>query len=355
MIDYKAIDVNWIENVSKANRNADKTLVEKTIRAFVLLEGLASAGLPFVFKGGTSLMLLTKSSKRMSIDIDIIMPDVPSHLTETLEDIAKKQGFVRVEPQERKGVAKIPKTHYKFWYTPVCRTANDVDCVLLDILTELVPYTDIRQEEIASKFLPIVEPKTLVKMPSANDLLGDKLTAFAPNTTGVPYFKKGNSMNMEINKQLYDVACLFDLFDDLDAVRNTFEKIVVNELRYKGGCGITATDVLDDIFQTSLCISTRGMQGKGEFDELMAGIKKVNGFIFSEPYQIDKAIVGASKAAYLSALIKSGASGFRRFSDPLQIKDWQIEQMEYNKLNKLKKSNVEAFFYWYLACSMNGI
>ena len=27
-------------------------------------------------------------------------------------------------------------------------------------------------------------------------------------------------MNMEINKQLYDVACLFDLFDDLNAVRD---------------------------------------------------------------------------------------------------------------------------------------
>ncbi len=76
MIDYNAIDIHWIEKVSKANRKADMTLVEKTIRAFVLLEGLATAGLPFVFKGGTSLMLLTKSNKRMSIDIDIIMPDV---------------------------------------------------------------------------------------------------------------------------------------------------------------------------------------------------------------------------------------------------------------------------------------
>ena len=113
MIDYDAIDIHWIEKVSKANRKADMTLVEKTIRAFILLEGLATAGLPFVFKGGTSLMLLTKSSKRMSIDIDIIMPDVPAHLTETLEDIAKKQGFIRVEPQERNGVAKVPKMPQK--------------------------------------------------------------------------------------------------------------------------------------------------------------------------------------------------------------------------------------------------
>lgn len=352
MINLNSIDIKWINNVSKANRKADMTLVEKTIRAFVLLEGLATACLPFVFKGGTSLMLLTKSSKRMSIDIDIIMPDIPAHMTEMLEDIAKKQGFIRVESLERNGLTKVPKMHYKFWYNPIHRTANNEDCVLLDILTEQVPYSDIKQVEISSKFLPMAETKTMVNIPSANDLLGDKLTAFAPNTTGVPYFKHGNSMNMEINKQLYDVACLFDLFDDLNAVRNTFEKIAGKELSYRKGDDITAMDVLDDIFQTSLCISTRGMQGKGMFDELMAGIKRVNGFIFSEPYQIDKAIVCASKAAYLSALIKSGASEFERFVDSSQIKDWQIEQTEYNKLNKLKKSNAEAFFYWYKACVM---
>lgn len=352
MIDYTAIDINWIENVSKANRNTDKTLVEKTIRAFVLLEGLASTGLPFVFKGGTSLMLLTKSSKRMSIDIDIIMPDVPSHLTEMLEAVVQKQGFLRVERQERHSETKVPKMHYKFYYKPIHRTANDEDFVLLDILTEQVPYADVRQVELTSRFLPMGEPSTMVMLPSANDLLGDKLTAFAPNTTGIPYLKKGNGMGMEINKQLYDVACLFDLFDDLKVVTNTFEKIADNELHYRDGNNLTKMDVLEDIFQTALCVSTRGMQGKGEFDELMAGIKRVNGFIFSESYQIDKAIVCASKAAYLSALIKKGDVEFERYSNPLQIKEWQIEQTEYSKLNKLKKSSAEAFFYWYKACAM---
>lgn len=350
MINQNAIDITWIEKVSKANRNADKILVEKTIRAFLLLEGLVTAGMSFVFKGGTSLMLLTKSNKRMSIDIDIIMPNVPSNLTEMLEDVAHKQRFIRIEQQERNVTTNVPKMHYKFYYNPIHRTSSDEDYVLLDILTEHVPYTDIRQVEIASKFIPTTEQPTMVNMPSSNDLLGDKLTAFAPNTTGIPYFKNDNSMNMEINKQLYDIACLFDIFDDLKTVASTFEKIAGKELSYRKGDDITAMDVLDDIFQTSLCISTRGMQGKGMFDELMAGIKRVNGFIFSEPYQIDKAIVCASKAAYLSALIKIGASEFERFVDSSQIKDWQIEQTEYNKLNKLKSSNPEAFFYWYKAC-----
>lgn len=33
MINQNAIDITWIENVSKANRKADKILVEKTISA----------------------------------------------------------------------------------------------------------------------------------------------------------------------------------------------------------------------------------------------------------------------------------------------------------------------------------
>lgn len=353
MINQNAIDITWIENVSKANRKADKILVEKTIRAFLLLEGLVTAGMSFVFKGGTSLMLLTKSNKRMSIDIDIIMPNVPSNLTEMLEDVAHKQRFIRVEQQDRNVTINVPKMHYKFYYNPIHRTSSDEDYVLLDILTDNVPYTDIRQVEIASKFIPTTEQPTMVNMPSSNDLLGDKLTAFAPNTTGIPYFKNDNSMNMEINKQLYDIACLFDIFDDLKTVASTFEKIAGNEFSYRKSGSSTVNDVLDDIFQTSLCLSTRGKIGNGNFDELSAGIKRVNGFIFSESYHIDKAIVCASKAAYLSALIKNGASHFERYTDPSQIKNWQIEQTSYNKLNKLKSSNPEAFFYWYKACLMN--
>ncbi|MBK6372322.1 MAG: nucleotidyl transferase AbiEii/AbiGii toxin family protein [Saprospiraceae bacterium] len=74
MIDKKEINLNWINLVSKANRNADKILVEKVIRALLLLEGLAMQNLNFVFKGGTALMLHFNSTQRLSIDIDIVLP-----------------------------------------------------------------------------------------------------------------------------------------------------------------------------------------------------------------------------------------------------------------------------------------
>jgi hypothetical protein len=42
-------------------------------------------------------------------------------------------------------------------------------------------------------------------------MLGDKLTAFAPHTTGIPFFKGHKKCTMEIIKQLYDVASLKDI------------------------------------------------------------------------------------------------------------------------------------------------
>ncbi len=75
MIDKQSLDIEWINNVSSKKRNADRILVEKVIRALLLLEGLARVKLDFVFKGGTALMLLLNSSKRLSIDIDIIIQE----------------------------------------------------------------------------------------------------------------------------------------------------------------------------------------------------------------------------------------------------------------------------------------
>ena len=53
MISQKEITIDWLNKVSKENRNADKILVEKVIRALLLLEGLVKENLQFIFKGGT--------------------------------------------------------------------------------------------------------------------------------------------------------------------------------------------------------------------------------------------------------------------------------------------------------------
>ena len=206
MIDKENITIDWINKVSKENRNADKILVEKVIRALLLLEGLVKEKLPFTFKGGTALMLLMDSTKRLSIDIDIILPKSPDNLEEILDGVAKEQGFIRKELQHRSTKSKIKKEHYKFFYTPIHKSNKEEEYVLLDILCEEVNYESVKKIPIQSTFIPLKGKPLLVDIPSLEGLLGDKLTAFAPNTTGIPYFKKDDSMSMEIIKQLYDIG-----------------------------------------------------------------------------------------------------------------------------------------------------
>ncbi|MBU0764335.1 MAG: nucleotidyl transferase AbiEii/AbiGii toxin family protein [Bacteroidetes bacterium] len=350
MIDKNTFTIEWIKEVSAKNRNADKLLVEKVCRAFILLEVLSESGLDFIFKGGTALMLLTDSRKRLSIDIDII---VPNHieLNELLEKTASQKGFVNIEKHNRKKRDVIDKTHYKFFYVPAYRTALETDYILLDILFEEPKYKNIRRSKIESPFLKTTGEPVEVHVPGFEDILGDKLTAYAPNTTGIPYKKGNNSTTMEICKQLYDIGTLFDQIDNIVIVRSTFMEFAETEAKYRD-IEITPNDVLEDIYQTSLCITTRGQDGNGDFEAILAGIKRVRTYIFSESYHLERAIRDAAKAAYLSTLIKSGRDNFERYKNAEQIKEMIIDQPFNTKLNKLRKTDPESFFYWYHTCSL---
>lgn len=347
MIDKDKITLDWIEKVSKANRNADKILVEKVIRALLLLEGLVKQNLSFVFKGGTALMLHLNSSKRLSIDIDVIISEKPDNIDELLDKVASEQGFLRKELQARNKNTKIDKVHFKFFYTPLHKTSKVEEYVLLDILFEKVQYKNQVELNIQSSFLPEKGNPISVKTASLEDITGDKLTAFAPNTTGIPYFKGEDSMSMEIIKQLYDIGNLIDNVSTIEIVKDTFKKFAITELAYRDKDNLSEKDVLEDIYQTSLCIATRGGDGNGNFDELQKGIQRLTGFIFSETYNIEKTIAHASKAAYVACLIKHDSNIIEKFTNPLEMKDWVIGEPMNTKLNKLKKTNPEAFYYWY--------
>jgi len=127
-----------------------------------------------------------------------------------------------------------------------------------------VNYAKLEKIPIESSFVPIIREPVLVDVPCIEDMLGDKLTAFAPNTTGIPYFKKEDSMSMEIIKQLYDIGNLSDVVNDTNIIKSTFFRFAATELNYRNLEGINENDVLEDIYQTSLCLVTRGADGKGE-------------------------------------------------------------------------------------------
>ena len=91
MIDLKTLSAEWIAEKRK-KYSKDTTLMESMIYALYLLEQLQLSGLDFIFKGGTSLILLMKEPKRFSVDIDIIISPKISReeLEKYLSEIEKK-------------------------------------------------------------------------------------------------------------------------------------------------------------------------------------------------------------------------------------------------------------------------
>lgn len=347
MIHSDSRTLPWIEKVAKENNVRDLALVEKTIRALSLLEALARSGCPFLFKGGSSLMLHLDTGKRLSIDIDIICPP-GTRIEEYLEKYSKEYGFERVKLVERIARTDIPKQHAKFFYQVAYPAGRNRDKILLDVLFEEIHYSNVVELPIQNRLLKTYGELVMVKLPSKEDLLGDKLTAFAPHTTGIPFFKGEKNCSMEISKQLFDIASLFDIVTDLSVTTETFKKFAQVELQYRELNPNEIHKVLDDIYSTAMCIVLRGQDDSKEFNLLQDGIKQVRGFIHSEVYSLERAIMNASKAAYLSKLISKGINTAKHYdpSDISLLAEAKIHSPLPTKLNKLKKTNAEAFFYW---------
>ena len=346
MITQNSFTIDWINQVSKRHK-ADKILVEKSIRALSLLEGLSESSLPFVFKGGTALMLIFKEPHRLSIDIDIILPLSNQNLTATLQQIAIDKGFSRIEEHSRKS-GIVPKTHYKFFYTSAVESKESY--ILLDILFEQIPYNRIIELPITNIFLATEGEDRTVRVPDINNLLADKLTAFAPRTVGVPYRKGNSECGMEIMKQLYDIGALFDKADDMVSLSAVYRTIAEQEATYRDK-HFSVDDILHDTMDHALSICFQKSRNNVEYQVLERGIKQVSSHIFSEPFHIEEAILSAAKAYYLVSQIETDGITIEKYSSRQleRMKGWLFTDYEYTKLNKLKKSNPEAFFYLYLA------
>ena len=79
MIKSESLSSDWISERRK-KYSKDPAIMEAMIYALYLLEYLKQTDLEFIFKGGTSLVLLMDQPKRFSVDIDIILNLVDSEI-----------------------------------------------------------------------------------------------------------------------------------------------------------------------------------------------------------------------------------------------------------------------------------
>lgn len=100
MIIKDCFSSKWIQK-QRVKYRLDPSMLEKCIYAFALLGHLQESGLPFLFKGGTSLLLHFDEIRRLSIDIDILSTAPSDELEQALTSISGETPFIGYEEDER--------------------------------------------------------------------------------------------------------------------------------------------------------------------------------------------------------------------------------------------------------------
>lgn len=337
----------WIDRKREALGVADPGLLEKCIHSLELLGKLLEKGeFDFVFKGGTSMVVLMSSPRRLSIDIDIVSTAALSQYLPVLESIGQTSPFVRFEEDDR-GNDRLPKRrHFKFFFSSIYSRREDY--VLLDILEEENHFPETQMLPIRAPFIE-VERDIEVRVPTIECLTGDKLAAFAPNTVGVSL---NPSHSMQVAKQVFDVGVLFNVVENLEMVKRTHADIFAAENGYRGN-PFSLTQALDDTINAAALICQVKLKG-GITDErtelILRGITQIQSHLVGDPYRLDDAKVSAARAACLAAILKqdriSQAIESIRFDQSRagELRDEKIEK--WPVLNRLKAVNIEAFHYW---------
>lgn len=318
----------------------DPAILERSVFAFGLLEAFARTGAEFIFKGGTSLMLLLDEPMRLSTDIDIIVkPD--ADIMAYIENASKIYPFVRFEENTRVGANNIVKKHFRFYYKSLQNEEKEVP-ILLDVLFEDNHYAEVIQKEIKNSLLLTDGKPVFVTIPSVNSILGDKLTAFAPHTIGIkPHYEKENGAivdkKIEVIKQFFDVATLFDYATDIGLISRTYKSTAYSELKYRGlDCGYE--ECLMDSFNEALSILSRGALNPDYYrDYYLPGIRGLKQYLINVRFTPETAYVQAAKVMYLSALILTGVD------KPDELPAVDNFSGDYAKINYTRRLNKEAF------------
>ncbi len=357
MIKDHCFTPDWFGSFKKQKEHSriDTIILEKMIYALHLLERLKALGLEFVFKGGTSLLLLLEEGNRFSIDIDIICSTDRSELEAILQKVIETSHFSTFDLEEHRSYQPgVPKAHYKFTFDTDRQGSGSI---VLDILIEESLYPILIERPLRTKWIETDE-ETVVTVPSIDSITGDKLTAFAPNTIGIPYFKGKDrqSFSMEICKQLYDLGKLFERLEEIGTVAASFRAFAEHEITYRRSAdddtGLTPLAVLQDTIDTCLIIAKRGsgsVDEKAKYAEIQKGINAFgSGFLLSGTFRIDEAVAASARIAYLAAKILVSDMKPIAYYTEQDIQSLSIDDPQWNFLNRLKRQpDKSPFYYWY--------
>lgn len=348
MIKDHCFSKDWIYKFKSQERygKLNPPVLEKMIHALYLLQHMKKGGFGFIFKGGTSLILILEEANRFSVDIDVMTEHSKEEIEAILDAIVANSHFTEWKLDEGRSYKEgVPKAHYELSYpSNINQQAN---YILLDVLFEHCHYPVLQEKPVTASWIETSET-IHITVPTAEAIAGDKLTAYAPLTTGIPY---GKGKETEIIKQLFDIGHLFDQTKNFEVMMNSFNVFVKQEINYRK-LDIAAKDVLWDIINTSKLIALREKNKhepeKTYFASLQKGIISFANFLISGNFRIEQAINAGAKAAYLAAKILTGDLTLITKYTNEDISTLEIKNLQWNSLNRIKKlQDKSAFFYWY--------
>lgn len=348
----------WLTKQARELGGCQPDLLERCVHALTLLRHLSESGLPFVFKGGTSLLLHLNPVRRLSIDIDIVCGAPAADLTRLVEEIGRRAPFLKSEEDDR-GVRDLPqRRHFKFYFRSALGRQAELP-VLLDVVEESRQVHTTRRMAIRTPFLE-PESEVLVTVPTIESLLGDKLTAFAPTTTGVPLRKPDGSAAdvMQVTKQLFDVGMLFDAAGDFAQMSLSYDAICALESGYRT-THPTREAALDDTFAACLALTASKQRDLAAYPDatlLHNGFDRMAGHLTWPDFGREHRRTLASRAAVLAAHLRTGRTfdfaAARYTGSPEQIAILRAATLNgtpHAWLDGLKAVNPEAYHYWLLA------
>lgn len=305
MIDKIIFSKEYILSMNEKYK-VDPSIIERSIYALGLVEALVNTGLNFIFKGGSSMMVLLDKPLRLSTDVDIIVnPEVD--IIAAIEKASEIYPFIHYEEDVRKTNSKIIKRHFIFYYKSLWKEDKETP-ILLDVLFEKNHYPTLLIKEVKTEFIKTEGKKIFVQVPSIESLLGDKLSAFAPKTIGIkPIHEKDDGKiidkKVETIKQFFDIATLFNIVSDFKQVKSSYIETAKAELRYRNLIDITYKDCLRDTFEAALSIISKGKYFPDDYLLYLDGIRKLSNFLINVRFNAETAYVQASRVMYLSACI----------------------------------------------------
>ena len=364
MFPAHAFTREWLLRQSKQMGACAPQVLEKCLHALTLLGHLVEADLPLVFRGGTSLLLHLPEIHRLSIDIDIVCPVEGRDLESVLAVVAQRAPFTGWDESVRDGTRLPRRRHFKFYYpTALGLQEYAPPSVMLDVVAERQMIHALGSKPIATGFLT-PEREVKVKLPTVESLLGDKLTAFAPTTTGVPLRKADGTPGdvVQVVKQLFDVGLLSESARDGVQVLETYRRAHAAESGYRA-TQPSYEATLDDTI--SACLSASPMKAKvrerfPDYPLLLRGYTGMQGHLTRKFSEEDFRRFAARTAAVAAILRAGRAPNFDalRYAGSTEhiasIRAHTFNNTPWDWLDGMKQVNPAAYHCWMQAARQVG-